>query len=81
MIPNPSGVSPVPVIAPRAPFTPPAPDPGDDVTGIAPIPNRDEVYVIQGGELVIYDTTTVKRKVQDNPPDIVGQAVDVVALD
>ncbi len=78
---NPSSASPKVTIAPRAPFKFPAPDPGDDVTGIAPIPNRTEVYVIQGGELIIYDTTTARRKVQDKPPDIVGQAVDVVALD
>ena len=78
---NPDSASPTVKIAPPAPFKPPAPDPGDDVTGIAPIPNRNEVYVIQGGELIIYDTTTSERKVQDNPPDIVGQAVDVVALD
>ena len=78
---NPSSASPTVKIAKPAPFTFPAPDPGDDVTGIAPIPNRTEVYVIQGGELIIYDTTTAKRKVQSNPPDIVGQAVDVVALD
>ena len=68
-------------VAVPAPFIQPAPDPGDDVTGIAPIRNKSEVYVIQGGELIIYDTTTAVRKVQDNPPDIVGQAIDVKALD
>ena len=68
-------------VAVPAPFTPPAPNPGDDVTGIAAIQNKSEVYVIQGGELIIYDTTTAIRKVQDNPPDIVGQAIDVKALD
>jgi len=69
------------IVAIPAPFTPPAPDPGDDVTGIAPILNSNNVYVIQGGELIIYDTTTAKRLVEDNPPDIVGQAIDVVSLD
>lgn len=51
-----------------------APDPGN-VTGIQPIPNRDVVYVIQGGELRIYDTTT--DKLQATQINIVGQAVDV----
>jgi len=81
LVSNPNSASQKVTIAPPAPFKFPAPDPGDDVTGIAPIQNRNEVYVIQGGELIIYDTTIMARKVQDNPPDIVGQAVDVVALD
>jgi hypothetical protein len=81
LVSNPNTASQKITIAPRAPFKFPAPDPGDDVTGIAPIQNRNEVYVIQGGELIIYDTTTMLRKVQDNPPDIVGQAIDVVGLD
>jgi hypothetical protein len=68
-------------LAPPTPFTPPALDPGDDVTGMTPIANRSEVYVIQGGELIIYDTTTAKTKVFDTPPNIIGQGVDVVALD
>ncbi len=68
-------------LAPPTPFTPPAPNPGDDVTGMTPIANRSEVYVAQGGELLIYDTTTGKRKIQTNPPIIVGKAVDVVAVD
>ena len=68
-------------VAAPTPFTPPAPDPGDDVTGMTPIANRNEVYVIQGGELVIYDTTTQKAKIQSEPPNIIGQAVDVVAVD
>jgi hypothetical protein len=68
-------------IVPPTPFTPPAPDPGDDVTGMAAIPNQNEVYVAQGGELIIYDTTTGLRKIQNTPPEIVGKAVDVVAFD
>lgn len=71
-------------VAPPAVFTPPATGPGnDDVTGMVPIANRNEVYVIEAAELVIYDTTTLppKVKVLDNPPNIVGQGVDVVALD
>ena len=68
-------------VAAPTPFTPPAPDPGDDVTGMTPIANRTEVYVIQGGELVIYDTTTQKAKVLGEPPNVIGQGVDVVAVD
>jgi hypothetical protein len=68
-------------VAPPTAFTPPAPDPGDDVTGMTPISGRNEVYVVQGGELVIYDTTTGKEKVLTNPPNIIGQGVDVIAID
>src|SRR5262249_48790570 len=32
--------------------------PKGDVTGIQPIPDRNVVYVTEGGELRIYDTTT-----------------------
>jgi hypothetical protein len=47
-----------------------------DVTAIEPIPNRSIVYVCEGGELNIYNTTNSSR--QTNPAiDIVGQAVDV----
>ncbi|HEU5452105.1 MAG TPA: hypothetical protein VFU76_08980 [Terriglobales bacterium] len=46
-----------------------------DVTGLEAIPNRTVVYVVQGGELVIYDTTTdLPQKTQI---DIVGKAYDV----
>jgi hypothetical protein len=55
-----------------------APNDGD-VTGIQPLPNRNVVYVIQKGELKIYDATT--DKTQDKQLDIVGQAVDVVVPD
>jgi len=69
-------------VAPPTAFTPPATGPGnDDVTGIAPIANRNEVYVIEAAELVIYDTTTLAVKKLNNPPNIVGQGVDVVAID
>ena len=46
-----------------------------DVTGLEPIPNRTVVYVVQGGELVIYDTTTGQPQKQQI--DIVGHAYDV----
>jgi hypothetical protein len=50
-----------------------------DVTGMQPIPDRPVVYVIQGGELVIYDTNTSQP--QSTQVDIVGQAYDVVFVD
>ena len=50
-----------------------------DVTGMDAIPNRSVVYVVQGGELVIYDTTTdLPQKTQ---LDIVGKAYDVRYVD
>ena len=74
-------------VAPSAVFLPPNPGPGnDDVTGIAPVANNsglsNQVYVIEAGELVIYDTLTQKVKLLDTPsPNVTGQAVDVVAVD
>ncbi len=51
------------------------PRPGD-ITSIEPIPNRSVVYVCEGGELNIYNTTN--SSLQTNPViDIVGRAVDV----
>lgn len=52
---------------------------GGDVTGIEPVPDRSVVYVIEGGELVIYDTTTGVR--QTTQIDIVGKAIDVRVVD
>jgi hypothetical protein len=59
------------------------PDNGD-VTGIQPITNRNVVYLCQGGNFRIYDTTTDKLIVL--PPrrinlQIIGQAVDVKLVD
>lgn len=54
------------------------PDNGD-VTGIQPITNRSVVYVVEGGELRIYDTTT--NELQDTQIDLIGQAVDVKLVD
>jgi hypothetical protein len=51
---------------------------GDDVTGIEPIPGRNVVYVCEGGELRIYDTTTAALTA--NQSDIIGKAVDVRAI-
>lgn len=50
-----------------------------NVTGIQPIAKRNVVYVVQGGELEIYDTKT--DKLQDKQVDISGEAVDVKAVD
>jgi len=50
-----------------------------DVTGIQPIANRHVVYLIQGGELQMYDTTI--DKLQPTQINIIGQAVDVKTID
>ncbi len=52
---------------------------GGDVTGIQPIDNRKVVYVIEGGELVIYDSNTDQP--QATQIDIVGKAGDVKLVD
>jgi hypothetical protein len=72
----------VAVVLPPFAFTSPATGPGnDDVTGMTPIANRNEVYVVEAGEILIYNTTTGLPKVLSNPPNVIGQAVDVIALD
>jgi len=58
--------------------------PVGDVTGIAPIPNRNVVYVCQGGMLRVYDTTTDQLEtfpVPEGQPDVIGEAVDVKVVD
>lgn len=55
-----------------------------DVTGMQPISGRSVVYVIEGGEVRIYDTTT--KALTPAPPtpqpiDIVGAAWDVKQID
>src|SRR5262249_19481939 len=50
-----------------------------DVTGVQPISNRNVVYVCEGGELDIYDTTT--DKLTPNQLDVVGKGFDVVQID
>lgn len=50
-----------------------------DVTGIQPINRRTVVYVVQNGQLDIYDTTT--DKLQTTQVNIIGQAVDVLEVD
>ena len=55
------------------------PDNGD-VTGMTAITNRTVFYVIEGGELRIYDTTTDKIYTVASV-DVFGQAVDVKLVD
>jgi hypothetical protein len=50
-----------------------------NVTGIQPITNRTVVYVCEGGNLRIYDTTT--DALQPTQVDIIGQAIDVKLAD
>jgi hypothetical protein len=58
--------------------------PVGDVTGMAPIPNQNVVYVCQGGILRIYDTAPDQLKVfptGEAQPNVIGQAVDVKVID
>jgi len=50
-----------------------------DVTGLEPVANRNVVYLVQDGELRIYDTTTDQK--QSRQVDVIGQAVDVKVVD
>ncbi len=52
---------------------------GGDVTGLAAISGRSVVYVVDDGELVIYDTATSAP--QATQLDVIGRAVDVVLID
>ena len=54
--------------------------PNGNVTGIAPIADSSDVYVVEGGELRIFDTTTSAPSTT-HFIDIVGQAIDVVEVD
>ena len=54
------------------------PDNGD-VTGLQSIKGRNVVYVVENGELRIYDTTT--NKLGPTQIDISGQAIDVKLVD
>ena len=51
-----------------------------DVTGMAPISGRPVVYVIEGRELTVFDTTTDKP-LPNHQTNIVGELVDVKAVD
>ena len=52
-----------------------------DVTGLQPITGRNVVYVVEGGELVIWDTTADAPLPVNKQIDIVGQAWDVILID
>jgi hypothetical protein len=54
--------------------------PSGDVTGIAPIANRSVAYVIEGGQLRVFDTKTSAPSTTAFI-DIVGPAVDVKEVD
>jgi hypothetical protein len=59
------------------------PDSGD-VTGIQPIANRNVVYLCQGGNFRVYDTTTDKLLVPSpghSAIQIIGQSMDVKQVD
>jgi len=59
------------------------PQVGGHVTGIEAIPNRNAVYVCQGGLLRVYDTTidALKNIPPLGQPNVIGQAVDVKVVD
>jgi hypothetical protein len=52
-----------------------------DVTGLQPISNRSIIYVVQGGELDFFDTTTDAVASGITPLDVVGKAFDAVLID
>ena len=52
-----------------------------DVTGIAPVTGRTEVYVVENGELRIWDTTKDALIPAIHQIDIFGHAVDVKIVD
>jgi WD40 repeat protein len=49
------------------------------VTGMSPVTNRNMVYVVAGGEIRVYDTTTSAES--SKQISITGQAVDVKMID
>lgn len=54
---------------------------GFDVTGFQPITNRNVIYVVQGGELDIFDTSTDAPEAGITQIDILGKAFGVVQID
>lgn len=52
-----------------------------DVTGFQPISGRSIIYVIQGGEIDFFDTTTDAVATGITPLDAVGKAFDAVLID
>jgi len=53
--------------------------PNFDVTGMLTITNRNVIYVVDGGELDIFDITT--NALTATQIDIIGKAIDVVQID
>jgi hypothetical protein len=51
------------------------------VTGLQPISNRNVIYVVQGGELDIFDITTNLPSTSITQLDIIGNALGVVQID
>jgi hypothetical protein len=52
-----------------------------DVTGFQPISGRNIIYIVQGAELDIFDTTTDTLAPGVTQLDVVGTAFDVVQID
>lgn len=52
-----------------------------DVTGLQPISGRTVIYVVQGGELDIFDTNTDAPATGITQLDVVGKAIDAVLID
>jgi hypothetical protein len=52
-----------------------------DVTGLQPISGRNIIYVVQGSEIDIFDTTTDTLAPGVTQIDVVGKAFDVVQID
>ena len=52
-----------------------------DVTGLQPISGRNVIYVVQGGEIDIFDTNTDALATGITQLDVVGKAIDAVLID
>jgi hypothetical protein len=52
-----------------------------NVTGLQPISNRNVIYVIQGGELDIFDITTNLPSTSITQLDLIGNAIGIVQID
>jgi hypothetical protein len=52
-----------------------------DVTGLQPISGRNIIYIVQGGELDIFDITTDAPASGVTQIDVIGKAFDVLQID
>jgi hypothetical protein len=52
-----------------------------NVTALQPISNRTVIYVVQGGEIDIFDITTSQPSTSINQIDVLGDALGVVQID